>query len=130
MTAKTSPCQLAQMSRFRISPHGKQADLSRLKQETQRGRYYFLTPTVYQTTPVSNLHKGLMMKKTYAYHKPSSAGIDKIARLRQAFSDLHDLVEELSPKSREQSVALTNLETTAMWAIKAVVCNDPESEVA
>ena len=70
------------------------------------------------------------MKKTYAYHKPSGSGIDKIARLRQAFSDLHDLVEELSPKSREQSVALTNLETTAMWAIKAVVCNDPESEVA
>ena len=69
------------------------------------------------------------MKKTYAYHKPSQAGVDKIARLRQAFSDLHDAIEELAPKSREQSVALTNLETTAMWAIKAVVCNDPESEV-
>lgn len=70
------------------------------------------------------------MKKTYAYHKPSAAGIDKIAALREAFSTLHDQIEALSPKSREQSVALTNLETTAMWAIKAVVCNDPESEVA
>ncbi len=67
------------------------------------------------------------MKKTYAYHKPSSGGIEKIAAIRQAFSDLHERIEQLCPPSREKSVALTNLETTAMWAIKAVVCNDPES---
>lgn len=69
------------------------------------------------------------MKKTYAYHKPSNAGLEKIAKLRKAFSDLHDLIEELTPPSREKSVAFTNLETTAMWAIKAVVCNDPESQI-
>jgi hypothetical protein len=69
------------------------------------------------------------MKKTYAYHKPSVDGLTKISVLRQAFSKLHDLIEETAPNSRERSVALTNLETTAMWAIKAVVCNDPESEV-
>jgi hypothetical protein len=69
------------------------------------------------------------MKKTYAYHKPSESGIDKIAQLRKAFSDLDDLITALAPNSREKSVALTNLETTAMWAIKAVVCNDPESQV-
>lgn len=67
------------------------------------------------------------MKKTYAYHKPSNDGIEKIAALRKLFSDLHDRIEQLCPPSREKSVALTNLETTAMWAIKAVVCNDPES---
>lgn len=70
------------------------------------------------------------MKKTYAYHKPSSAGLEKIRQLREAFSQLHDTIESLAPNSREKSVALTNLETTAMWAIKAVVCNDSESEVA
>lgn len=70
------------------------------------------------------------MKKTYAYHKPSSEGLDRITALRKAFSDLDDLIQEIAPQSREKSVALTNLETTAMWAIKAVVCNDPESEVA
>ena len=69
------------------------------------------------------------MMKTYAYHKPSAAGIGKIAKLRQAFSDVHDQIEELAPHSREKAVALTKLETTAMWAIKAVVCNDPESVV-
>jgi hypothetical protein len=70
------------------------------------------------------------MHKTYAYHKPSQAGLEKVAKLRKAFSDLHDLLDDLAPVSREKSVAFTNLETTAMWAIKAVVCNDPESEVA
>lgn len=70
------------------------------------------------------------MKKTYAYHKPSAAGIDKIAKLREAFSQLDDLITELAPNSREKSVAITQLETAAMWAIKAVVCNDPESEIA
>lgn len=69
------------------------------------------------------------MKKTFAYHKPGADGLAKITQLREAFSGLSDLIEAICPKSREASVALTNLETTAMWAIKAVVCNDPESEV-
>lgn len=69
------------------------------------------------------------MKKTYAYHKPSNDGLDKIRELREAFSALHDKIDALAPASREKSVALTNLETAAMWAIKAVVCNDPASEV-
>lgn len=70
-----------------------------------------------------------MPAKTYAYHKPGKDGLEKIAKLRKAFSDLHDLIETTAPNSREKSVCLTNLETTAMWGIKAVVCNDPESVV-
>lgn len=70
------------------------------------------------------------MKKTFAYHKPGNDGIVKITTIREAFSTLSDLIESTCPASREKSVALTNLETTAMWAIKSVVCNDPESEVA
>lgn len=69
------------------------------------------------------------MKKTFAYHKPGQNGLARITELRKAFSDLSDLIERLAPSSREKSVAQTNLETTAMWAIKAVVCNDPESVV-
>lgn len=67
------------------------------------------------------------MLETYAYHKPGNAGLEKITVLRCLFSDMHAKIEALAPASRERSVALTNLETTAMWAIKAVVCNDPES---
>ena len=69
------------------------------------------------------------INKTYNYHKPSTAGLDKITKLRAKFSELHNLIEEIAPHSRERSVAFTELETTAMWAIKAVVVNDPESVV-
>lgn len=70
------------------------------------------------------------MKKTFAYHKPSEAGLETIRELREAFSALHDKIEAVAPHTRERSIALTELETSAMWAIKSVVCNDPESEVA
>lgn len=69
------------------------------------------------------------MRKTYAYHKPSEAGLRDVAQLRRGFSELHDAVLQLAPESRERAVALTNLETAAMWAIKAAVCNDPASVV-
>lgn len=70
------------------------------------------------------------MLKTYAYHKPSDAGLAVIKELRESFSKLHADIEVACPPSRERSVALTNLETTAMWAIKAAVFNDQDSEVA
>lgn len=69
------------------------------------------------------------MKKTYAYHKPSESGVEKIKRLRELFSKAHEDIESLVPNSRERAVALTNLEQAAMWAIKAVICNDPGSAV-
>ena len=67
--------------------------------------------------------------KPYAYHKPSPDGLDKINQLRAHFSEGERLIREVCPASRHQSVALTQNETTAMWAIKAVVFNDPASEV-
>lgn len=68
------------------------------------------------------------IKKPYAYHKPSDDGLTKITALRREFSNLDKLIQELCPKSRELSTAITQLETAAMWAIKAVVINDPRSQ--
>ena len=65
--------------------------------------------------------------KPYAYHVPSSDGLDRITQLREAFTNLERLIDNVCPASRHKSVAITNLETTAMWAIKAVVFNDPTS---
>ena len=67
--------------------------------------------------------------KPYAYHKPSPEGRDKINKLREHFSEGERLMKEICPQSRQLSVALTNNETTAMWAIKAVVFNDPNSQI-
>lgn len=70
-----------------------------------------------------------MTDKTYAYHKPSAEGLQRITAIRGSFIHLHHEILALVPASRERSVALTELETAAMWAIKAVVLNDPNSEV-
>lgn len=75
-----------------------------------------------------------MIDKPYAYHKPSPEGLGKITRLREHFSEGERLIREVcvdagGRPTREQSIALTNNEQTAMWAIKAVVFNDPNSEV-
>ena len=71
-----------------------------------------------------------MIEKTFAYHKPSPGGLEVITKLRVAYSDLKARIEQVAPHSRERAVALTELETSAMWAIKSVVANDPASEVA
>lgn len=70
-----------------------------------------------------------MIEKQYAYHLPSPAGKVKIKQLRERFSDINNLIMETCPPSRERSVALTELETAAMWAIKSVVFNDLDSTV-
>jgi hypothetical protein len=67
------------------------------------------------------------IQRPYAYHKPGDEGLATITKLRKLFSDADKLIKELTPPSREQSIAITNLEQTAMWAIKAVVINDPKS---
>lgn len=68
--------------------------------------------------------------KPFAYHKPSDDGLAKITNLREQFSKIKESIEINCPPSRERSVAITELETSAMWAIKAVVFNDPNSEVS
>ena len=68
--------------------------------------------------------------KPFAYHKPSEDGLTRITNLREAFSDLQRVIDRTCPDGRQKSVATTYLETAAMWAIKSVVFNDPDSEVA
>ena len=67
------------------------------------------------------------MKKTFAYHSPSIDALSDLTQIREAFSRLSDLIEQLAPDCRERSIALTNLEQSAMWAIKAIVHNDRNS---
>ena len=66
--------------------------------------------------------------KPYAYHKPSSEGMEKLNKLRETFSVVERVINEVCPNSRQKSIAVTKNEETAMWAIKAVVFNDPLSE--
>jgi hypothetical protein len=61
-------------------------------------------------------------KLIFAYEsKPiTPEKVDLIKNLRQDFSNIHENILVHCPKSREQSIALTHLETAAMFAIKAI----------
>jgi hypothetical protein len=67
--------------------------------------------------------------KPFAYHKPSVNGLRRITELREVFSSVERTIQEVCPDGRQKAVAITQLETAAMWAIKAVVFNDPDSIV-
>lgn len=71
-----------------------------------------------------------MIDKPFDYHRTSTDGLVKITKLREKFSDLKKAIGEYCPPSRERSIAITELETSEMWTIRAVVFNDPNSEVA
>ena len=79
------------------------------------------TPVVPTTDPIDN---------EFAYHQPSSDGLIRVNNIRAEYSKLQRRIVELAPPSRQRSVALTELETSAMWAIKSVVFNDGQSVVA
>lgn len=70
------------------------------------------------------------MNKAYKSHIPSEEGKAKIDSVREAFSNLDELVQELAPNSREKSIALTHLETACMFTVKAITHNDPDSKEA
>lgn len=70
-----------------------------------------------------------MIDKPYAYHKPSEDGQRRIDALREAFSAVARAIEENCTDPRRRAIALTQNESTAMWAIKAVVFGDDLASV-
>lgn len=62
----------------------------------------------------------------FGYFKPADEMLPLIQETRDAYTAVHKFLLSL-PASRERSVAITELETSAMWAIKGLVLNDPKS---
>ena len=62
----------------------------------------------------------------FGYFKPAEAMLPKIQETRDAYSTVHKFLLSL-PASRQNSIAITELETSAMWAIKGLVLNDSGS---
>lgn len=53
-------------------------------------------------------------------HRPTDAGIEKIEELRAKQKEYAALIRRLTPASREQSLAITNLEQAGFWANASV----------
>ena len=62
----------------------------------------------------------------FGYFKPAEELLPLIQTVRDAYHGLHGVLLSL-PASRQRAVAITELETSAMWAIKGLVLNDAGS---
>lgn len=52
---------------------------------------------------------------------PSDDQIEAIEEIREYYKEVVIEIFALIPQSRERSIALTELETSLMWAVKAIV---------
>lgn len=62
------------------------------------------------------------VRTAFTYHPPQ-AGLDQVGRYTQIRDEAHSLAQtitKLTPESREQSLALTNLEQVVMWGNAAI----------
>ena len=66
------------------------------------------------------------LDEIYTYHPPGGNQAERYAELRDGAKRLAQLIERLTPPSREQSVALTNVQQAVMWANAAIAINERE----
>jgi hypothetical protein len=63
-------------------------------------------------------------RHNFTYHAPKDDQPRRFEALREKAFEYAKLIQELTPKSREQSVAITHLETAMMWANAAIARNE------
>jgi hypothetical protein len=64
------------------------------------------------------------IEHNFTYHSPKPGQPEKYTQLRDKAKELALLIVELTPPSREQSVALTELETAVFWSNAAIARNE------
>lgn len=64
------------------------------------------------------------LTKRFTYHPPKNNQPERYVGLRGAAKGLAELIVELTPKSREQSLALTKLEEAIFWANASIARNE------
>lgn len=66
------------------------------------------------------------LENNFTYHKPHGDQPARYEQLRAAAKTLAQQIVLQTPESREQSVALTNLEQVVFWANAAIARNEKE----
>lgn len=62
----------------------------------------------------------------FAYHKPDTVKADRHERIRDILHIAAANIVDLTPASREQSLAITHLEDAMMWANAAIARHAPD----
>lgn len=66
----------------------------------------------------------LNVDNIFQYHAPHGDQAERYIALREKAKELAVLIQGSTPDSREQSVALTNLQQCVMWANAAIAINE------
>ena len=64
------------------------------------------------------------LDRVYTYHPPFGTQQERYVALRAAAKAFAQAIQDLTPPSREQSVALTNVQQSVMWANAAIAINE------
>lgn len=65
-----------------------------------------------------------VIENNFKYHAPKEGQPAKYEAIREKAKELAYLIEDSCPNSREKSLAMTNLETSVMWANAAIARNE------
>lgn len=64
------------------------------------------------------------IERDFTYHPPHGTQTERYVQIRDAGKRLALLLTELTPYSREQSLAVTSLEEVVFWANAAIARNE------
>lgn len=64
------------------------------------------------------------VNEVFTYHAPKGDQPARYVAIREKAKELAALIQESTPQSREQSVALTNVQQAVMWANAAIAINE------
>lgn len=67
------------------------------------------------------------VKRSLTNVRPGDEAITSIETVRSHAKRLVDVIFSLIPECRERSLALTHLEETVMWGVKAICLTDPDA---
>lgn len=85
--------------------------------EAQADRIAFSPPQAkYPTTPEQHAR----IERAFTYHPPKDDQAERYVQIREAAKRLAALITTSTPPGREQSLALTHVEESAMWANAAI----------
>lgn len=68
----------------------------------------------------------LQLQNRFTYHKPIADQPKRYELLRAKAKEFAELIARHTPESREQALALTNLEQACFWANAAIARNEKE----
>jgi len=62
--------------------------------------------------------------RNFTYHPPKEGQPERYAKIRAKAKELAELIDAECPKSRERSIAMTDLENSVFWANAAIARNE------